>query len=90
MGAKKENTAIVGGESRRRAVCCAGPILRCPRRNRVGHRTPGPRMFGSLAILFGAAAVALVFVRRREASRPPAETPQGCWSSSGPTRSVGR
>ena len=75
MGARKQNTAIVGAGVAACAVCCAGPILGVLAAIGLGTAV-GFAVFGSLAILIGAAAVALVFVRRRADSCPPAETPQ--------------
>ena len=73
MSARKQNTAMVGAGVAACAVCCAGPILGVLAAIGLG-TAAGYAVFGSLAILIGAAAVALVFVRRRRAGAPT-ETP---------------
>jgi hypothetical protein len=76
MSRKKENTAIVGVGVAACAVCCAGPILGVLAAIGLG-TAAGFALFGSLAILVGAAAVAFVVVRHRRRADmcAPTETP---------------
>ena len=64
MTGKKGNAAIVGVGVAACAVCCAGPILGVLAAIGLG-TTVGFASFGTLAVVIGAAAVALAFVRRR-------------------------
>jgi cytochrome c biogenesis protein CcdA len=64
MSAKRENAAIVGVGVAVCAVCCAGPILGVLAA--IGVATAaGFALFGTIAVLIGAAVVAFVLVRRR-------------------------
>lgn len=64
MSTKKENAAIVGVGVAACAVCCAGPILGVLAAIGLG-AAAGFAVFGTVAILIGAAAVAFVVTRRR-------------------------
>ena len=64
MSAKKENTAIIGVGVAACVVCCAGPILGVLAAIGLG-TAAGFALFGTIAILVGAAAIAFVVVRRR-------------------------
>jgi len=64
MSAKRENAAIVGVAAAACAVCCAGPILGVLAAVGLG-TAAGFALFGTLAIVIGAAAVAFVLFRRR-------------------------
>ena len=77
MSRQKENTAIVGVGVAACAVCCAGPILGVLAAIGLGIAA-GFALFGSVAILVGAAAVALLSLRRRRRTNACAssETPQ--------------
>lgn len=66
MSAKKENTAIIGVGVAACVVCCAGPILGVLAAIGLG-TAAGFALFGTIAILVGAAAIAFVVVRRRRA-----------------------
>lgn len=61
---KKDNAAIVGVGVAACAACCAGPILGVLAAIGLG-TAAGFALFGTLAVVVGAAAVALVVVRRR-------------------------
>ena len=66
---KKENAAIVGVGVAACAVCCAGPILGVLAA--IGFGTAaGFALFGTVAIVIGAALIAFVLMRRRR--RAPA------------------
>ncbi len=64
MTAKKENAAIVGVGVAACAVCCAGPIVGVLAAIGLG-TAAGFALFGTLAIILGATAVAFVVIRRR-------------------------
>lgn len=64
MSAKKENTAIIGVGVAACVVCCAGPILGVLAAIGLG-TAAGFALFGTIAILVGAAPIAFVVVRRR-------------------------
>jgi mercuric ion transport protein len=64
MSTKRENAAIVGVGVGACAVCCAGPILGALAAIGLG-TAAGFAVFGTIAILLGAAVVAFVLVRRR-------------------------
>jgi Na+/melibiose symporter-like transporter len=74
MTAKKENAAIVGVGVAACAVCCAGPILGVLSAIGLGSAA-GFALFGSIALVIGAAVAAFVVLRRRRrfASPVPAE-----------------
>lgn len=64
MTAKKENATIIGVGVAACAVCCAGPILGIL--VAIGFGTAaGFALFGTIAILIGAAVTGSVLVRRR-------------------------
>jgi hypothetical protein len=68
MSAKKENTTIVGFGVAACAVCCAGPILGVLAALGLG-TVAGFALFGTVAVLVGGAAFAIVLARcRRRAS----------------------
>lgn len=64
MIAKRENAAIIGVGVAACAVCCAGPILGVLAAIGLG-TVAGFALFGTLAVVIGAAAVAFVLIRRR-------------------------
>ena len=64
MNAKKENATIIGVGVAACAVCCAGPILGVLAAIGLG-TAAGFALFGTIAIILGAALVAFVLVRRR-------------------------
>ena len=64
MSAKNENATIVGVGIAACAVCCAGPILGVLAAIGLG-TAAGYALFGTIAIVLGAAAVAFVLMRRR-------------------------
>jgi uncharacterized protein (DUF58 family) len=64
MSAKKENATIIGVGVAACAVCCAGPILAVLAAIGLG-TAAGFALFGTFAILIGAAVAAAVLVRRR-------------------------
>ena len=68
MSAKKENAAIIGVGVVACAVCCAGPILGVLAAIGLG-TAAGVALFGTFAILGGAAAVAFVVVGRRRRAK---------------------
>lgn len=72
MSATRENAGIVGLGIAACAVCCAGPILGVLAAIGLG-TAAGVALFGTFAIVIGAAAVALVLARRRR--RPAVCTP---------------
>lgn len=61
---KKENAAIVGVGVAACAVCCAGPILGVLAAIGLG-TAAGFALFGTAAIVIGAALIAIVVARRR-------------------------
>ena len=61
---KQENAAILGVGVAACAVCCAGPILGVLAAIGIG-TAAGFALFGTVAIVIGAALIALVVVRRR-------------------------
>lgn len=67
MSAKKENATIIGVGVAACAVCCAGPILGVLAAIGLG-TAAGFALFGTIAILIGAAAIAFLLVRRRRAA----------------------
>ena len=73
MSHKKENTAIVGVGVAACAACCAGPIIGLLAAIGLG-TAAGFAIFGALAILVGAALLALVLVRRRRPAAACAPT----------------
>lgn len=73
---KNDNAAIVGVGVAACAVCCAGPILGVLAAIGLG-TAAGFALFGTLAIVLGAAAAAFVVVRRRRsAACALTETPE--------------
>jgi hypothetical protein len=78
MSAKKENATIIGVGVAACAVCCAGPILGVLGAIGLG-TVAGAALFGTIAIVIGAAAVAFVMVRRRRRAHTctPASSPVG-------------
>lgn len=74
---KKDNAAIVGLGIAACAVCCAGPILAVLAAIGLG-TAAGFALFGTVAIVIGAALVAFVLVRRRRRAATCAvtETPE--------------
>jgi len=64
MNARRENAAIVGVGVAACAACCAGPILGVLAAIGLG-TAAGFALFGTIAILIGAAAIAVVLGRRR-------------------------
>ena len=64
MSAKKENASIIGVGVAACAVCCAGPILGVLAAIGLG-TAAGFALFGTIAIVIGAAVIAFVLVRRR-------------------------
>lgn len=78
MSAKrKENAAIVGVGVAACAVCCAGPILAVLAAIGLG-TAAGFAIFGTLALVVGAALTAFVVMRRRRraAACAATETPE--------------
>jgi mercuric ion transport protein len=73
MSAKKENATIVGVGVAACAVCCAGPILGVLAAIGLG-TAAGFALFGTFAILVGAALTAFVLVRRRRSASTCAPT----------------
>jgi hypothetical protein len=67
MSAKKENATIIGVGVAACAVCCAGPILAVLAAIGLG-AAAGFALFGTIALVVGAAAIAFVFGRRRRAT----------------------
>jgi mercuric ion transport protein len=67
MSAKRENATILGVGVTACAVCCAGPILGVLAAIGLG-TAAGFALFGTIAIVLGAAVVAFVLVRRRRRS----------------------
>jgi hypothetical protein len=80
MSAKRENATIIGVGVAACAVCCAGPILGVLAAIGLGTAV-GFALFGTIAILIGAAAIAFVLIRRRRRAavctptQSPAEMP---------------
>ena len=74
MSANKENATIIGVGVAACAACCAGPILGFLAAIGLG-TAAGIALFGTVALLVGAAAVIFVLVRRRgrTASCQPAD-----------------
>lgn len=74
---KKDNAAIVGVGVAACAVCCAGPILGVLAAIGLG-TAAGFALFGTLALVLGAALVAFVVARRRRraATCLASETPR--------------
>ena len=68
MSAKKENATIIGVGVAACAACCAGPVLGVLAAIGLG-TAAGFVLFGSIAILVGAAVMAFVLVRRADAPR---------------------
>ncbi len=64
MSAKRDNAALVGVGAAACAVCCAGPILGFLAAIGLGTAL-GAAIFGFIALLIGAVAVALVLRRRQ-------------------------
>lgn len=64
MIAKRENAAVIGVGVAACAVCCAGPILGVLAAIGLG-TVAGSALFGTLALVIGAAAIAFVLIRRR-------------------------
>lgn len=64
MNARRENAAIVGVGVAACAACCAGPILGVLAAIGLG-TSAGFALFGTLAIVIGAAVFVFVLVRRR-------------------------
>ena len=64
MSAKKENATIIGVGVAACAVCCAGPILGVLAAIGLG-TAAGCALFGTIAIVIGAAVIAFLLVRRR-------------------------
>ena len=64
MSAKKENGAILGVGVAACAACCAGPILGVLAAIGLG-TAAGFALFGTIAIVVGAAIMAFVVIRRR-------------------------
>ncbi len=64
MNAKREHAALVGVGVAACAVCCAGPILGVLAAIGLG-TAAGFALFGTIAMLIGAAVVVFVVVRRR-------------------------
>jgi hypothetical protein len=64
MSRKKENATIIGVGVAACAACCAGPVLGVLAAIGLG-TAAGFVLFGSIAILVGAAVTAFVLVRRR-------------------------
>ena len=62
MSAKRENATIIGAGVAACAVCCAGPILGVLASTGLG-TAAGFALYGTIAILIGAAATAFVLVR---------------------------
>lgn len=86
MSAKRENAVVIGVGVAACAVCCAGPILGVLAAIGVG-TAAGFALFGTIAILIGAAAASFVLVRRRRrAACAPAEAPVGVPVPLGDTR----
>jgi hypothetical protein len=73
MNAKKENAAIVGVGVAACAVCCAGPVLGVLAAIGLG-TAAGVALFGTIAVLVGAAVTVFVLVRRRRHSAACART----------------
>ena len=73
MSVKKKNAAIVGVGVAVCAVCCAGPILAVLAAIGLG-TAAGFALFGTVAILIGAAVAAAVVVRRRRRAGACAST----------------
>lgn len=63
----KENAAILGVGVAACAACCAGPIIGVLAAIGLG-TAAGFALFGTLAILVGAAVAGFVFLRRRRRS----------------------
>lgn len=64
MSATREHAAIVGVGVAACAVCCAGPVLGFLAAIGLG-TAAGFALFGTVAVLVGAAGAAFVLVRRR-------------------------
>jgi cytochrome c biogenesis protein CcdA len=64
MSSRRENAAIIGVGVAACAVCCTGPILGVLAAIGLG-TAAGFALFGTIAVLLGAAAIAFVLVRRR-------------------------
>lgn len=68
MNGKKEHAAIVGVGVAACAACCAGPILGVLAAVGLG-TAAGLALFGGVAVVLGAALVAVVVLRRRRRRR---------------------
>jgi cytochrome c biogenesis protein CcdA len=64
MSDQRENAAIIGVGAAVCAVCCAGPILGVVAAIGLG-TAAGFALFGTIAVVVGAAVIAFVFARRR-------------------------
>jgi hypothetical protein len=64
MSTNKDAATIVGLGAAACAACCAGPILGVVAAIGLG-TAAGYALFGTIAILVGAALIALVMIRRR-------------------------
>ena len=67
MSIKKENATIVGVGAAARVACCAGPIIGVLAAIGIG-AAAGFALFGTISLLVGALAVAVVVRRRRRAA----------------------
>lgn len=72
MSTRRENTALVGVGVAACVACCAGPILGVLAAIGLG-TVAGVAMFGSIAVVVGAAAAGIVLLRRHR--RRPACSP---------------
>lgn len=64
MSANAKNTKVIGVTVAACAVCCAGPVVGVLAAIGLG-TAAGFALFGTIAILIGAAAMTVVLVRRR-------------------------
>lgn len=80
MSAKKERAAVLGIGAAACAVCCAGPILGFLAAIGLG-TAAGFALFGTIALIVGAALAAFLIIRRRRRavtcapSKSPAPVP---------------
>ena len=71
---KKGNAAVVGVGVAACAVCCAGPIFGFLAAIGLGAAV-GFAVFGTIAMVLGAAVIAIVLVRRRSVPAAVSATP---------------